>query len=215
MENVRKEALLLYAVTDRAWLPPNGSLAEQVERAIAGGVTCVQLREKHYQGEALREEARKVQAVCKKHRIPLILNDEVDLAREMDADGVHLGQKDMDPREARRRLGPKKVIGVSARTVAQALTAQESGADYLGVGAAFPTGSKEDAQVIDHATLRDICKAVQIPVVAIGGIQEENIRELSGSGICGIAVISAIFAKPDIEQAARRLRAEIEKRILP
>lgn len=207
--NCRKEDLLLYAVTDRSWL--NGrTLYEQVQEALAGGVTMVQLREKKMSEAELLEEAERMKELCARYRVPLIMNDHVELARRVGADGVHVGQKDMDVRTARRMLGPDKIIGASARTVEQAVRAWEQGADYLGVGAVFPTGTKQDAQVISYERLKEVCAAVPIPAVAIGGITKDNVRELSGSGIDGIAVVSALFARKDIRQAAAELRKRME-----
>lgn len=204
--NCDKKDLLLYAVTDRSWLGEH-TLYEQVEAAIRGGVTFVQLREKKLDQESFLEEAREIQALCRRHGVPFVINDNVEIAREIGADGVHVGQSDMKARDVRSILGQDKIIGVSAQTVEQALLAQEQGADYLGVGAVFPTGSKDDAVEVDHQVLARICQAVDIPVIAIGGITADNVVSLKGSGICGIAVISAIFAKPDVEEAARSLRA--------
>ena len=201
--------LLLYAVTDRHWL--NGeTLAQQVEKALQGGVTFVQLREKNLGEEEYLREAVEIGALCRKYKVPFVINDNVDIALAAGADGVHVGQKDMEAGEVRRRLGPDKIIGVSARTVEQALLAEKNGADYLGVGAAFPTSSKADAREVSRETFKEICSAVRIPVVAIGGITKENIRELAGSGISGAAVISAIFGQEDISGAAQELRAVIE-----
>ena len=201
--------LVLYAVTDRHWL--NGeTLAEQVEKALQGGVTFVQLREKNMGYEEYLKEAIEIGALCKKYKVPFVINDNVDIALAADADGVHVGQKDMNAGEVRRKLGPDKIIGVSARTVEQALLAEKNGADYLGVGAAFPTSSKEDACEVSRETFKEISSAVQIPIVAIGGITKENIRELTGSGISGAAVISAIFGQEDIRAATQDLRTCIE-----
>lgn len=200
-----KKDLLLYAVTDRHWL--NGeTLSEQVEKALLGGTTFVQLREKGMDKEAFIAEAGKIKTLCAKYKVPFVINDDVDVALAVDADGVHVGQKDMEAGTVREILGPDKIIGVSARTVEQALLAQERGANYLGVGAVFPTGSKADAAEISHQTLKAICEAVSIPVIAIGGITKDNISELSDSGICGVAVISAIFAQKDIKAAAEELK---------
>ena len=201
-----REQMLLYAVTDRHWL--NGqTLYEQVEEALKGGATFIQLREKDLTEEEFLEEAKKIQQLCKKYRVPFIINDNVKLAKEIDADGVHVGQSDMEALDVRAQLGEDKIIGVSARTVEQALLAEKHGADYLGVGAVFPTGSKDDATEVPHETLKAICEAVSIPVIAIGGITQENVSTLAGSGICGIAVISAIYAQPDIRKAAENLKA--------
>ena len=205
-----KKNLLLYAVTDRSWLGDK-TLAEQTEEALKGGVTFVQIREKELDREHFREEAEELKALCARYQVPFVINDDVDLALEVDADGVHVGQSDMEAGDVRKKLGPDKIIGVSAQTAEQALRAQEHGADYLGVGAVFPTGSKADATEVSRETLEEICRAVDIPVIAIGGIGRENVMELKGSGICGIAVISAIFAQKDIEAAAAELKKRVEE----
>ena len=207
---VNKSDLLLYAVTDRSWLGGH-TLYQDVEAAIKGGATFIQLREKKLDEEHFLEEAKEIKELCKRYRVPFVINDNVEIALAMDADGVHVGQSDMEAGMVREKLGPDKIIGVSAQTVEQAILAEQKGADYLGVGAVFPTGSKDDAVEVSHDTLKAICEAVHIPVIAIGGISTGNVMELSGSGICGIAVISAIFAKPDIETAARELRKQTEK----
>jgi len=200
-----KEDLLLYAVTDRSWL--NGStLYNEVEKALKGGVTFVQLREKTLDPESFLEEAKEIKELCRRYQVPFVINNNVAIAKAIDADGVHVGQSDMEAGMARKELGSDKIIGVSAQTVEQALLAEQRGADYLGVGAVFPTGSKADAEEVSQETLKAICEAVRIPVIAIGGIGRENVMQLQGSGICGVAVISAIFAQPDIERAARKLK---------
>lgn len=210
--NCDKKELLLYAVTDRSWL--NGrTLYEQVEEALKGGVTFVQLREKNLDDTAFLQEAKEIKELCARYNVPFVINDNVDIAAEIDADGVHVGQSDMEAGNVRKKLGPDKIIGVSAQTVEQALRAQAHGADYLGVGAVFPTGSKADAVEVSHDTVREICRAVDIPVIAIGGITRENVIELKGTGICGIAVISAIFAQQDIEEAARTLKSRTEEAV--
>lgn len=201
-----RHSLLLYAVTDRTWLGEK-TLAQQVEATLRGGATMVQLREKHLSGDALEAEAREIQALCRRYGVPFLLNDDVDLAVRIQADGVHVGQDDLEAGQARARLGPDKILGVSAHTVEQALRAQAAGADYLGVGAVFPTGTKGDAGAVSFDTLRAICAAVDIPVAAIGGIGPSNVKQLAGSGIQGAAVVSALYAQPDPEQAARVLRA--------
>ena len=202
---VKKESLLLYAITDRYWL--NGrTLASVVEEALEGGATFLQLREKNLDGGHFLEEARELQELCRKYGVPFIVNDNVDVALAMGADGIHVGQHDMEAGDVRALLGPDKILGVSAQTVEQAVLAEQRGADYLGVGAVFPTGSKDDADDVSHETLKAICDAVSIPVVAIGGISQQNVRLLAGSGICGIAVISAIFAQKDIKAATALLK---------
>ena len=203
--NCRKEDMVLYAITDRHWL--NGeSLYQQVEKALQGGVTFLQLREKKLDKELFMKEAREIKELCRKYKVPFIINDNVEIAKAIDADGVHVGQSDMEAGDVCKRLGADKIIGVSAKTVEQALLAEKHGADYLGVGAVFSTSTKTDATGVSHETLRDICQAVKIPVVAIGGITKDNVNELSGYGADGIAVISAIFAQEHITEAAKDLK---------
>ena len=205
-----KKSLLLYAVTDRSWL--NGkTLYKQVEEAIKGGATIVQLREKNLDEENFLNEALEIQKLCRKYNILFVVNDNVEIARKINADGVHVGQSDMEAVNVRAMLGNDKILGVSAQTVEQALLAEKQGADYLGVGAVFPTGSKADADDVSYETLKAICEAVSIPVVAIGGISASNVLALKDSGISGIAVISAIFAAQDIESATKRLKELAEK----
>ena len=199
-----KKNLLLYAVTDRSWLNGN-SLYSHVEKSIEGGVTFVQLREKNLSEEEFLSEAFEIKELCKKYGVPFVINDNVDIALKTDADGVHVGQHDMETLDVRKMLGPDKIIGVSAQTVEQAILAEKHGADYLGVGAVFHTNSKDDANDISHETLKAICNAVSIPVIAIGGITNENVYKLKASGICDIAVISAIYGQKDIKSAAREL----------
>lgn len=207
-----KEDLLLYAVTDRSWLDGD-TLYHQVEQALEGGVTFVQLREKELEEEQFFREAKELRELCRRYRVPFVVNDHVEIAVRADADGIHVGQSDMEAGDVRKRLGPDKIIGVSVQNVEQALLAQKRGADYLGVGAVFHTDSKTDASAVSLETLRAVCEAVEIPVIAIGGIGEENVMELAGSGICGVAVISAIFAQPDLKTAAMKLRTRTEKMI--
>lgn len=204
-----KKDLLLYAVTDRHWL--NGRrLVDDVRSSLDGGATFIQLREKNLGHAEFLNEAKEIQELCRGYGVPFVINDDVELAKEINADGVHVGQSDTEALDARKMLGDDKIIGVSAQTVEQAMLAEKHGADYLGVGAVFPTSSKDDADAVSFETLSAICKAVKIPVIAIGGITEENLCKLGNSGICGIAVISAIYAKPDIEDAARRLKSATE-----
>ena len=204
--------MALYAVTDRAWLRGR-TLTEQAEAALRGGATCLQLREKELDRAAFLREAVALKPVCARYGVPLIVNDDVELALESGADGVHVGQDDADAAETRRRIGPDRLLGVSAHTVEEALRAERAGADYLGVGAVFPTGTKKDADAVSFETLRAICGAVSIPVVAIGGVKRENLGALAGSGVDGVAVVSAIFAAPDAEEAARTLRAAVRKEL--
>lgn len=202
-----KKDLLLYAVTDRHWLKDGERLYDQVEKALKGGVTFVQLREKDLDENAFLAEAKEIQALCRSWGVPFVINDNVELAVAIDADGVHVGQSDMEAGDVRAMIGPDKILGVSTQTVEQARAAQARGADYLGVGAVFATGSKADAVEVEHEVVREICRAVDIPAIAIGGITVDNVKELAGSGLSGIAVISAIFGAADIEAAAAKLRA--------
>ena len=204
------KSVLLYAITDRHWL--NGkTLYSQVELALKGGATMIQIREKDLDENAFLKEAEQIQSLCAKYCVPFIVNDNVELAVKIGADGVHVGQSDMAAKDVRALIGKDKILGVSAQTVEQALEAQKCGADYLGTGAVFPTGSKDDAQVLGVQTLKEICSAVNIPVVAIGGISKDNILELKKSGIAGVSVISAIFAQNDIVAATAELKSLAEQ----
>lgn len=205
-----KNSLLLYAVTDRHWLKPEERLVDVVEQAIKGGATFIQLREKNLNEQSFLEEAVELKTLCAKYHVPFVINDNVEIALKIDADGVHVGQSDMETLDVRAKLGPNKIIGVSAQTVEQAILAQQHGADYLGVGAVFPTESKDDADDVSHETLKAICEAVDIPVIAIGGITYENVEQLSGNGLSGIAVISAIFGQEDIKEATTQLKLKTE-----
>lgn len=207
-----KKDMLLYAVTDRAWLGKR-QLWEQVEDAIRGGATFIQLREKELDNQRFLEEAIQIKKITDQYHIPFVINDDVDIAIACGADGVHVGQKDMEARSVREKLGNDKIIGVSVQTVEQAIAAEKNGADYLGVGAMFPTSTKEDAADVSFDTLKAICNAVSIPVVAIGGINAKNVMQLKGSGVDGIAVVSAIFAANNIMLATQEL-ADITKRMI-
>lgn len=209
MGNCSEKELMLYAVTDRHWLGDD-TLYDQVKKALDGGATFIQLREKNLDREDFLAEAIEIQKLCKEYRVPFVINDEVSIAKDIDADGVHVGQSDMEAMDVRKLLGPDKILGVSAQTVEQAVIAEKHGADYLGVGAVFATGSKDDADDVSHETLKAICEAVSIPVIAIGGITKDNVAELSGSGICGVAVISAIFGQNDIQKATEELKKSVQ-----
>ena len=207
---LNKKDLILYAVTDRHWL--NGrKLYDDVEKAIKGGASVIQLREKNLTHEEFKAEALEIQKLCKKYNVPFIINDDVELAIEINADGIHVGQDDMEAGNVRALIGNEKILGVSVQTPQEAVLAESKGADYLGAGAVFHTDSKLDAVDVSHDTLKQICSAVKIPVVAIGGINSKNIHELAGSNIAGVAVISAVFAADDIEGAARELKILSEK----
>ena len=199
-----RKHLLLYAVTDRAWTGEH-TLYEQAEAALRGGATCLQLREKDMDMDAFANEAAQIRALCHRYGVPFLVNDSVEVARRAGADGVHVGQRDMPADKVRALLGPGCIVGVSAQTVEQALEAERRGADYLGVGAVFSTSTKRDAAPVSRRTLREICAAVSITVCAIGGITLENAPTLAGTGIAGLAVVSAVFAAPDIEAAAQAL----------
>lgn len=200
--------MLLYAVTDRAW---TGTLTlyQQIEQAILGGATCIQLREKNLDEETFIKEAIQVRKLCHKHGIPLIINDNLKVALESGADGIHVGNDDMPVKEIRKIAGEDFIIGATAKTIAQAKEAEKAGANYLGVGAVFPSPTKTNAIRITSEALREICSSVRIPVVAIGGITEENMAEITGCGMKGIAVVSAIFSAEDIRTATGKLREKI------
>ena len=201
---MKRESLKLYVVTDRSWL--NGeSLRDQVEKALRGGASFVQLREKNLDRERFLAEAVELRSLCRQYQVPFVVNDNVEIARLCDADGVHIGQEDMALSEARKMLGAGKIIGVTCKTVEEALKAQADGADYIGSGAMFQSTAKPGAKPITVERLREICAAVSIPVVAIGGITRENVTRLRDTGIAGVAVVSAVFQQKDIEQAARAL----------
>ena len=208
--NINPKDLQLYAITDRHWL--NGrTLAEQVRECLEGGATILQIREKNLPENEFLEEAKEIQALCKEFKIPFIVNDNINIAAEIKADGVHVGQEDMDAKKVRDMLGENAILGVSASTVEEALKAEKDGADYLGVGAVFPTSTKGDADSVTFETLKEICEAVSIPVVSIGGISADNLLKLKGSGIDGVSVISAIFASDDITAATKKLKALTEE----
>ena len=204
--------MLLYAVTDRAWIGKQ-SLYEQVEAALKGGATCVQLREKELSDEAFLKEAVELSALCKQYGVPFFVNDNVEIAIQCQADGIHVGQEDMEAAQVRQRVGEHMIIGVSVHSVEEARKAVQNGADYLGVGAMFSTSTKTDVSVLPKETLREICAAVAIPVVAIGGIGKSNISQLAGTGVDGVALVSAIFAADDIENECRLLRTLSEEMV--
>lgn len=205
---LNKENLLLYAVTDRHCIGARDFDA-QIENALAGGVTCLQLREKNMPEPELIETARRIRTLCKKYGVPLILNDNYRAALEAGADGVHVGAEDTPVSEIRRIAGSDFIIGATAKTVAQAQKAEADGADYLGVGAVFPSPTKTNAIRITPAELKQICGAVQIPCVAIGGITAENLNSIAGCGIAGIAVVSAVFGAEDVTSAAKTMKTRI------
>ena len=209
--NLTGRQMRLYAVTDRAWAADTDALFCQIEDAIDGGAAVVQLREKRLDEDAFLEEAKRFAALCRRKGAVSIINDHVEIAQRSGADGVHIGQEDLEAGCVRRILGPDKIVGVSAHSVEEALRAQAAGASYLGVGAAFATGTKADAKPISRETIRAITAAVEIPVVAIGGVNQENILKLKGLGLAGAAVISSIVGQPDPEQAVRELRALAEQ----
>lgn len=204
--------MLLYAVTDRAWTGKQ-TLYQQVEAALAGGVTCVQLREKELDEAAFLQEAKDLCALCRRYGVPFIVNDNVDIAIACGADGIHVGQEDMRASEVRRRAGKDMIVGVSVHTVDEARQAVLDGADYLGLGAVFPTNTKTDADPMTKETLQAICDAVEIPVVAIGGINRDNLLRLAGSGVDGVALVSAVFSAENIREACRELWALSDKMV--
>ena len=201
-----KRHMLLYAVTDRAWIGKQ-TLYEQVEAALKGGVTCVQLREKELDETAFLQEAKELCALCRRYGVPFLVNDNVEIAIACGADGIHVGQEDLAAGEVRHQVGDDMILGVSVHTVEEACQAVRDGADYLGLGAVFPTSTKTDVEQMPNETLRAICDAVDVPIVAIGGINRGNILRLAGSGVDGVALVSAIFSAEDIEGTCRELRA--------
>ena len=207
MDRETRVTLTLYAVTDRRW---TSSLKDDVEKAIRGGATIVQLREKDLPYDEFVSLAKEIKCITDKHGIPMIINDNVDVAIAVNADGVHIGQSDGNAGDVRERIG-SRILGVSVKNVEQAVKAEADGADHLGCGAVFGTFSKDDADHVPMDTLKDICKAVSIPVVAIGGISRDNIMQLKGTGIKGVAVISAVFGQNDIEKATKELRKLSER----
>ena len=207
-----KEMMLLYAVTDRAWTGKQ-TLMEQVEDALKSGATCVQLREKELDEETFLQEAVEMKALCEKYQVPFFINDNVEIAVKCKADGIHVGQEDMAAAKVRQQVGDEMMIGVSVHSVEEALEAVKNGADCLGVGAMFSTATKTDADVLPKQVLRDICAAVDIPVVAIGGISKENMAELKGTAVDGVALVSAIFAAEDIAGECRLLRRLSEEMV--
>lgn len=208
-----KQTMLLYAVTDRTWLGDR-TLIEQVEETLKGGATFIQLREKDMAFEDFIEEAKAIKKLTDAYQVPFVINDNVEVALAVDADGVHVGQDDMDAGELRKRIG-NKIIGVSADTVELAQKAEADGADYIGVGAIYSTATKTDVEVVAFETIAEICKSVAIPVVAIGGLNETNILALKGTGVDGVALVSAIFAKEDIVKATRELKQLSEEMTKP
>lgn len=205
-----RSAMLLYAVTDRAWLGAR-TLPEVAEEVLQNGATFLQVREKGLDHAAFLAEAGELKALAGRYHVPFVVNDSVEVALECGADGVHVGQSDIRGRDIRALIGPDKILGISANTVETALAAQRAGADYIGVGAVFGTTTKKDAKNLSVEQLRAICDAVDIPVVAIGGIGAENLLQLRGSGVDGVAVVSAIFAQPDPGAATKGLRALAEE----
>ena len=202
-----RRAMLLYAVTDSDWLKEGQTLAQVTENVLSNGATFLQIREKEMEHSAFLAEAKELQAIAARHHVPFVVNDAIDIALELDADGVHVGQSDIVGKDVRAMIGPDKILGISANTVETAVAAQAAGADYIGVGAVFPTTTKKDAAELTPERMRAICEAVDIPVVAIGGINAKNLLSLSGSGVDGVAVVSAIFAQPDPGAATKHLLA--------
>lgn len=200
-----KSSMLLYAVTDRMWLKEGESLTKVCKEVLESGATFLQIREKDLDEETFEEEAKALKDLCEKYHVPFVVNDNVEIALAIDADGVHVGQSDIKGRDIRSILGPDKILGISAGTVEEAVAAEKAGADYIGVGAVFGTSTKKDARNLSVEKLREISKAVTIPVVAIGGINKSNLMDLSGSAVHGVAVVSAIFAAEDVGKATAEL----------
>lgn len=207
-----RRGMTLYAVSDRSWLGER-TLAQVVEEVLRGGATFLQLREKELDREAILAEAREIQAIAARYRVPFVINDSVDIALACDADGVHVGQTDLMGRDVRALIGPDKILGITANTVELAVAAEKAGADYIGAGAVFGTTTKQNAKNLSLDTLKAICQAVSIPVVAIGGINADNLPQLAGTGAAGAAVVSALFAQKDPEEAARRMLVLADKMV--
>lgn len=200
-----RNAMLLYAVTDQSWLKEGETLLDVVKEVLKNGATFLQIREKDLSEGDFEAEAKKLKGICQEYRVPYVVNDDVEIAMDIDADGVHVGQSDIKGRDIRAIIGPGKILGISAGTVEEAIAAQEVGADYIGVGAIFGTSTKKNARTMSMDRLKEIVEAVHIPVVAIGGINEKNLMELSGSHVDGVAVVSAIFAAKDPGVATKNL----------
>ena len=207
-----RRGMTLYAVTDRSWLGER-TLAQVVEEVLKGGATFLQLREKELDQTAILAEAKEIQTIAGRYHVPFVINDSVDIALACDADGVHVGQTDLMGRDVRALIGPDKILGITANTVELAVAAERAGADYIGAGAVFGTTTKQNAKNLSLDTLKAICQAVSIPVVAIGGINAHNLPQLTGAGAAGAAVVSALFAQKDPEAAARHLRALADKMV--
>lgn len=199
-----KEMMTLYAITDRKWTGKQ-SLYEQVESALKGGATVIQLREKQLDEKTFLKEARELKTLCHKYNVPLIINDNIDIMLQSDADGVHVGQDDTDVKEARERIGNDKILGVSCHNPKEAIKAVHDGANYLGVGSVFQTHTKDNVVHLTHTLLKDITSSVDVPIVAIGGISKDNIMELQGTGVNGVALVSAIFSAENIEEETKEL----------
>lgn len=205
-DEIRK-GMLLYAVTDQSWLKDGQTLLFVCEDVLANGATFLQIREKDLDANSFEAEAAKLKELCARHKVPYVVNDSVEIALAIDADGVHVGQSDIKGRDIRSLIGPDKILGISAGTVDEAIAAEKAGADYIGVGAVFGTSTKKNARNLTVEKLKEISSAVSIPAVAIGGINGKNILELSGSGVDGVAVVSAIFAAEDPGKATKELWA--------
>ena len=202
-----RQGMLLYAVTDQSWLKEGQTLLSVCEEVLANGATFLQIREKDLDTNAFETEAAKLKALCARYKVPYVVNDSVEIALACEADGVHVGQSDIKGRDIRSMIGPDKILGISAGSVEEAIAAENAGADYIGVGAVFGTSTKKNARNLTVEKLKEICSAVSIPVVAIGGINSKNLMELSGSGVDGVAVVSAIFAAEDPGKATAQLLA--------
>ena len=203
-EQIRK-AMLLYAVTDRSWLKENETLLDVVKEVVKNGATFLQIREKDLNGADFEAEAKTLQDICREHQVPYVVNDNVEIAMKIHADGVHVGQSDIKGRDIRAMIGSDKILGISAGTVEEAVAAEQAGADYIGLGAIFGTSTKKNARNITMDRLNEIVEAVEIPVVAIGGINATKISELAGSKVDGVAVVSAIFAAEHPGEATKEL----------
>ena len=211
-DEIRK-GMLLYAVTDQSWLKEGQTLFSVCEDVLANGATFLQIREKDLDANSFEAEATKLKELCARYKVPYVVNDSMEIALDIDADGVHLGQSDIKGRDIRSMIGPDKILGISAGTVEEAIAAENAGADYIGVGAVFGTSTKKNARNLSVEKLKEISNAVSIPVVAIGGINGKNLMELSGSSVDGVAVVSAIFAAEDPGKATTELLVLVRKMV--
>ena len=207
-----KESLKLYVITDRSWIG-NRSMPEEVEKTLKSGATCLQIREKNISYDEYVSKSIELRKICNKYNVPFIVNDNIEVALASGADGVHVGQKDILNKNVRSIIGSDKILGISANSIELAIAAEKAGADYIGVGSIQISPTKGESKILSTEYVNEICNSVSIPVVAIGGINEQNILRLKGIGIAGVAVISAVFGKEDVAEATYKLRKLVDEYI--